>query len=168
MDKVIAIVFLVILALIFLLIARYMRLDRKRFVAVMCYNAKVDDHVIDWLQKLLELIGTLEADEALLTELDGLIDRYDALPDHKAAEKVPIVNRIHALFERLRRERADSEAFAGTVVPLNRMFADFTVCFDEYNQLAGKYNEGLQSGVGKAVAALFRLKPLERLDGLEL
>jgi len=168
MSRTITAIILVAMVLAVALILQYLRLDRKRFLAQLYYDGHVDDPVIDWLRCALELTDSAAVDGEARAELDALTAAYDAVKPARSWEKPTLVNRAHRLLELARRQSPAREDFLRAAEPMNALYAGFTSAAREFNILASGYNSALDTAVGNAVSALFRLKKLETLEDLEL
>lgn len=162
MDKLAAVLVLVVVAAGVATVLIYLRIDRERFVA-RTLLLQMRPGMLRWAEKAESALAQSGRSEAR-THLEAMRSG----PDRRPEELVPHANALHALMKKALAKNRKDPVLTAAGHELTDIYLASMNKQKDYNQHAARLQRLAKGRVTGAVWRLIRAKPVEKLDDLSV
>lgn len=166
MDKLLAVLCLVIAVAIIVVFDIYLRMDKNRSMALVMLKEMRED-MDRWLS-VSDLLFEHCQSCPQYSEYAALTSDFHAVSKRHIAEKVPMLNKIYSIVKSVISDNCSNSEVIATGHKLTDVFLEFSDLQMEYNSLVIKLNRAFESKISGTIGRISRLKPMERLKDLSV
>lgn len=164
MDKLLALICLVVVLAFLAACTVYLRMDKLRFQAYAFLN-----HLYDAFEQWLnEAYAVFEHELGKLDEYNTLVSRLNNLGKREKQDAVIYMNKIHTLIKNVVSDNLDNQDIVRIGHRLTDVFLSFLDSQTGYNNCVIKLNRLLNGRITGVVGRLFLIKGLDKLDDLSV
>ena len=145
-EKILAAVLVVVLVSLIVCVWIYLSLDKFRFFLLNAMRA-LEEPLEDWLAEIRTL---------------------SSVKKWKAFDKVPLINRIHALTQEVASQDPEDAEVQDAVQRINEVFEDMSEICADYNVRTVWLNKKLNKKLNALVANRVNIHPVDKLDVLRI
>lgn len=166
-EKILAAVLVIVLVSLIVCVWIYLSLDKFRFFLLNAMRA-LEEPLEDWLAEIRTLFALPVAGEAQKSELRQLTAALSSVKKWKAFDKVPLINRIHALTQEVASQDPEDAEVQDAVQRINEVFEDMSEICADYNVRTVWLNKKLNKKLNALVANRVNIHPVDKLDVLRI
>ena len=165
MDKVIAVLCIVVVLAIIVSGEIYLKMDKNKSLALL-FLKKMDGGLKKWLSIADKLFALEETDANAREQYSRLISEYNGIKRKHSYKKVNVICQIYDLVKSVISENASNAEISELGRDFTLAFLDFSHLQAEYNACTSKLNTALGKTISGAIGKVMRVRPLDTLPEL--